>query len=173
MKILLLVLPLLIVIGCHKNDPSPTEQLPAATQTGANTIGCLVNGQPWVPAGNNGSSNYTVSYDRGLGATFDLRAYRYQQNPDNFQNIIIETSRLYGPKTYSIKDSLNTRVVINDRLTGCYLSSLEPGTYRKGTLTVTRLDLQAGIIAGTFDFTLVKPGCDTVRITQGRFDKKL
>ena len=27
-----------------KNDPAPTDQLPAATQTGANTFGCLVNG---------------------------------------------------------------------------------------------------------------------------------
>ena len=36
-----------------------------------------------------------------------------------------------------------------------------------------RLDLSAGIIAGTFAFTLYKPGCDSVRVTQGRFDKKL
>jgi len=170
----LLLAALLGLSQCKKTDPTPEAQLPPATQTGANTLGCLVNGQPWTPQGNNGSSNYTVSYDRGLGASFDLRTYRYQQKPtDNFQYIIIETSRLYGPKTYSIKDSLNTRVALYDRLTGCDLSSLNPGTYRKGTLTITRLDLQAGIIAGTFAFTLAKPGCDTVRVTQGRFDKKL
>ena len=46
------------------NDPDPASQLPLATQTGANTLGCLVNGQPWTPQGNNGSSNYTVSYDQ-------------------------------------------------------------------------------------------------------------
>ena len=28
-----------------------------------------------------------------------------------------------------------------------------------------RLDLSAGIIAGTFAFTLYKPGCDSVRVT--------
>jgi hypothetical protein len=53
------------------------------------------------------------------------------------------------------------------------MSSDDAGTYHKGTLTITRLDLQAGIISGTFEFTLAKPGCDTVRITQGRFDKRL
>lgn len=42
-----------------------------------------------------------------------------------------------------------------------------------GTLTITRLDQQAGIIAGTFSFTLAQPGCDTIKVTQGRFDKKL
>jgi hypothetical protein len=33
--------------------------------------------------------------------------------------------------------------------------------------------LNASIISGTFDFVLAKPGCDTVRVTQGRFDKRL
>lgn len=45
--------------------------------------------------------------------------------------------------------------------------------YMNGSLTVTRLDLTQGIIAGTFEFTLAKPGCDTIRVTSGRFDKKL
>jgi hypothetical protein len=45
--------------------------------------------------------------------------------------------------------------------------------YRKGTLTIIRLDLTKGIIAGTFEFTLAKPGCDTIRVTNGRFNKKL
>jgi len=40
-------------------------------------------------------------------------------------------------------------------------------------LTISRLDLQAGVISGTFAFTLYKPGCDSIRVTQGRFDKKL
>ena len=43
----------------------------------------------------------------------------------------------------------------------------------KGQLTVTRLDLRAGIVAGTFAFTLSQPNCDTVKVTQDRFDKKL
>ena len=68
---------------------------------------------------------------------------------------------------------VNTRVSWYDKLTGCDLSSDDANTYHKGTLTITRLDLQAGIISGTFAFTLAKPGCDTVRVTQGRFDKRL
>ena len=40
-------------------------------------------------------------------------------------------------------------------------------------MTVTRLDRTAGVVSGTFEFTLTKPGCDIIRVTQGRFDKKL
>ena len=43
----------------------------------------------------------------------------------------------------------------------------------RGQLVVTRLDLRAGIISGTFAFTLSQPGCDPVQVTQGRVDKKL
>ncbi len=53
------------------------------------------------------------------------------------------------------------------------LGNRSTNTFSKGTLTITRLDLQAGVVAGTFSFLLAKPGCDTLRITQGRFDKKL
>ena len=48
-----------------------------------------------------------------------------------------------------------------------------PGLVMRGQLVVTRLDLRAGIISGTFAFTLSQPGCDTVKVTNGRFDKKL
>ena len=170
----LLLAALLGLSQCKKNSPAPEEQLPPATQTGANTLGCLVNGQPWTPQGNDGSSNYRIVYDRALGGAFDLRTYRYQQKPtDNYQYMILFATRLYAPKSYSFRDSLNTEAYISDRLTGCELTSRDKTTYRRGTLTITRLDLQAGIISGTFDFVLAKPGCDTVRVTQGRFDKRL
>lgn len=171
---LLLVTALLALSQCKKNDPDPVSQLPPATQTGANTLGCLVNGHPWTPQGNDGSSNYSVSYDQNPYGVLDLRTYRYQQKPiDNFQYLILFTRELHGPKSYDVRDIVNTRVSWYDRLSGCDMSSDAPGTYHKGTLTITKLDLQAGIISGTFSFTLAKPGCDTVRITQGRFDKRL
>lgn len=170
----LLLAALLGLSQCNKRDPDPLSQLPPATQTGQRTIGCLINGQAWTPQGFDGTSNYSVDYDQGLGGSFDIRAYRYQQQPNsNYQYLVLEGSRLYEPKVYSIQDSLNARVVFNDRRNGCNLNSLDKGTYRRGTLTITRFDKQAGIIAGTFEFTLAKPGCDSVRVTQGRFDKKL
>jgi hypothetical protein len=172
-KISLLVLPLLLVVGCQKNGPSPAEQLPAATQSGANTLGCLVNGQPWTPQGNDGYSNYSISYDPTPYGVLDLTTYRYQQSPSNKQMLILYTRELRGPRSYDLRDVAITRVSWKDRLTGCDFNSDEAGTYHTGTLTITKLDLAAGIISGTFAFTLAKPGCDTVRVTNGRFDKRL
>ena len=52
------LLPALALLGlgqCRRNDPAPPPdplaQLPAETQTGQGTFGCLLNGQPWTPAG--------------------------------------------------------------------------------------------------------------------------
>jgi PBP1b-binding outer membrane lipoprotein LpoB len=44
----------LIFVSCSNDDnkPSkPVDQLPPATQTGAQTIGCLVNGVPFTDSG--------------------------------------------------------------------------------------------------------------------------
>ena len=170
----LLLLSLALLLGCKKNEPAPADQLPPATQTGANTLGCLVNGQPWTPQGFDGSSNYSISYDQNPYGVIDLQNYRYQQQPiDNYQYLILFARELRSPRSYDLRDLVNTRISWKDRLTGCDFNSDDANTYHKGTLTITRLDLQAGIISGTFDFVLAKPGCDTVRITQGRFDKKL
>ena len=49
-----------------------------------------------------------------------------------------------------------------------------PGTTSvTGYVDLTRLDNQQGIVSGTFAFTLAQPGCDTIKITNGRFDYKL
>ncbi|UOQ73224.1 hypothetical protein [Hymenobacter cellulosilyticus] len=57
--LLLAILPLL---QCKSDVTGPESQLPPATQNGANTFGCLVNGRPWTPRGNTGTSNYAVLY---------------------------------------------------------------------------------------------------------------
>jgi len=170
-------LALLLLAQCKKADADPESALPAETQTGANTFGCLFNGQPWTPQGYNGSSNYSVVYDAKLnGGVFDLRTYRYPQpgNANNQQYIILYANQVSKAGIYSFQTTNQTSASLEDRLTGCYWDSRDNATtYRRGHLTITCLDLTAGVIAGTFEFTLYKPGCDSVRVTQGRFDKKL
>ncbi len=168
--------PLALLLGCQKTDPDPAAQLPAATQTGANTFGCLVNGQPWTPQGNDGSSNYTVSYDMYPdGGLLEIGTYRiYGQGSSDFQSLALWAKQIKGPGTVSFQNNQTTIARYNDKKTTCIWSSRDSTTtYRRGTLTITRLDRQAGIIAGTFAFTLYKPGCDSVRVTNGRFDRQL
>jgi hypothetical protein len=53
-KITFLFASLLTLFSCSKDDnksQKPIDQLPLATQTGANTAGCLVNGEAFLPTG--------------------------------------------------------------------------------------------------------------------------
>jgi hypothetical protein len=171
-----LLAALLLCSQCRSADPDPVDLLPPATQTGANTFGCLVNGQAWTPRGNNGFSNYSVYYDIFPdGGLLDIHTYRiYGKAANEFQNIILYANQISGPGTFSFRSLQRTRASFNDQKTNCYWDSRDSTTtYRRGQLTITRLDLQAGIVSGTFAFTLYKPGCDSIRVTEGRFDKKL
>lgn len=161
---------------CKENDPNPEEQLPPATQTGANTFGCLVNGQTWTPQGNNGTANLRVTYDPGYaGGSLSIRAYRFIGDTDKQQSFILGGAPISQVGTYSCSMPVQYTAYFFDetksRPCDSYYGTADLTC--KGQLTITRLDLQAGIISGTFNFTLYKPGCDSVRVTNGRFDKKL
>ncbi len=170
---LLALATLLGLSQCKKHDPDPLEQLPPATQTGANTFGCLVNGKPWTPQGYNGSSNYSVYYDPSYRkGTLNISTYRYANNDANSKQLItIYSDSLRSTGVYPLTRDKHQEAFFQDRASRCEFSG--GAYYRQGALTITRLDLQAGIISGTFAFTLYQPGCDTIRITQGRFDKQL
>jgi len=177
MKYLPLLLPLAALLGlsqCKKNTPAPADQLPPATQTGTNTFGCLVNGQVWTPQGYNGTSNYSVSYDPNYRkGTLNIGTYRYDaKDPNSLQSIVLYSDSLLSKGQYLLNKPAHQEAVFSDSKSGCQFEGFGKN-YCRGTLTITRLDLQAGVIAGTFAFTLYKPGCDSVRVTQGRFDKKL
>ena len=58
-------------------------------------------------------------------------------------------------------------------INGCYIP-VNDTCYRKGYLKMTKYDVPNRIFSGEFECTIIGDGCtDTVRITNGRFDKKL
>lgn len=75
----LLFIALFFLDSCkkHKHD-NPVDQLPHATQTGANTLGFLLNGEVWTPKGRVGiTSNLSVSVDQGYkNGIFNIAACR-------------------------------------------------------------------------------------------------
>lgn len=175
---LLLLAALLGLSQCKQNDPGPArpeDQLPPVTQNGTYTFGCLLNGQPWTPKGSNGTDNYKLIYDPGYhGGYLDIRAYRYLPSQTENQYISFGGAPISKPGTYQL-DGVTAGVYYNSGIKGpCHeYDYLTPGYKVSGQLVVTRLDLQAGIVSGTFNFTLSQPGCDTIKATYGRFDKKL
>ena len=178
MKANLLTLPalaLLLLTQCKKIDADPASDLPPETQTGAGTFGCLVNGQLWTPLGNNGYSNYSVSYDPTYRkGTLNVGCYRYiGKGANDFQTVGFFSDSIQNIGTYSLTIPKHQEGIFTDLTRNtCQFQGGDP-YYRRGKLTITRLDKQAGVISGTFSFTLWQPGCDSVRVTQGRFDRKL
>lgn len=163
---------------CKKNKHSPPPDnpygLPNATQEGKNTLGFLLNGEPWSPKGFNGTANLSIDvdfeYNRGV---FGIAAYR----------ILSTNNRQYFG--FGISDSLNflpvsQTAIINSASLGrmrfenssCSYFSTDADILSKGSISVSKLDRVNRIIAGSFSGTLYKYGCDTIYITEGRFDMK-
>jgi hypothetical protein len=176
-KLILLLGIALTLTKCKwlKNDPEPIDQLPPITQEGKNTFGCLLNRKVWIPKGFDGTSNYTVYYDpTNAQGILNISTYRYpNENSNKFQALAIYSDSLTSTGTYLFNKPGRQGVGYDDELTLCIYDYRDKNTYMRGSLTITRLDLQQGVVAGTFEFTLATPGCDTIKVTDGRFDKKL
>lgn len=172
LPVLLLCLSLL---ACRKDAASPKEeQLPPATMNGANTFGAMVNGKVWLPKGRPSffQSNFKVVYDSGYrGGTLSIVAYRQvNDNPVFFEQIAMGMAQVDKEGVYSFDNAELSGIRYDN---GICEYDTAPDFYHRGTFEVTKLDLSNGIIAGKFEFTLALPGCDTIRVTEGRFDKKI
>ena len=117
-------------------------------------------------------------YDPGFqGGTLEVLTYRYptpgvsKTQDVSFGGINVNRAGVYQLGAAS---GMGASFLDDFRTAPCneYRSN-RTGIFYSGAITLTRLDMQARIISGTFAFTLAQPGCDTVRVTQGRFDKKL
>ena len=176
-----LYLALLTLTQCSKckDDVPPTKELPAATQEGKNTFGCLVYGQVWTPDGRTGlTPNLVVAYepDPVRGGNLNISAYNYAGANHSKQTLKLYAGPIFQTRTYSLDFPLtegSASYYDQGKVSPCDEYFYNNVSYRKGNLTLTRLDERAGVIAGTFEFTITKPGCDTVRVTNGRFDWKL
>jgi hypothetical protein len=171
-----LVVALLSLSQCTHSDPAPVDQLPPATQTGEGTFGCLLNGQPWTPSGYTGRPNFVTTYDEGYaGGSLQIKCTRYTSG-STFQSITIGASNVQQTGTYSFAGVKGNGLGHFDTSlpAACSIQSgTKSGAFMDGQLTITRFDLPNHIIAGTFTLTLHQPGCDTLKLTHGRFDYTL
>jgi len=154
------------------DDPKPKtelEKLPAITQEGKDTFGCLVNGKAWFTTSiTNATSNYQLG-SLQLSAVIDKPSH---------QSISISLLEDIGDPVLTIGEydlapsaEYNPWVGFFISLT-CYYggSSATRDDTIDGKLTITRFDKTIYIISGLFEFTTVHNGCDTLKITNGRFD---
>jgi hypothetical protein len=177
MKIITILLfcATILVSSCKKDDEeqeNPADALPPATQIGAQTFGCLIDGKPFFPdkIGGNRPSAFYQFVDGAY--TFIVSASRDDGGGELFKTITIG-----GIDVEKLKEGpYNLKVERSQNFFGFYLlggglvldsSSTDENP---GNLIITRLDEEEFIISGTFEFTVLDNDGNEIKITDGRFD---
>ncbi|WP_405203080.1 hypothetical protein [Dokdonia sp. LLG6352-1] len=171
-----LLLVSLFLVNCNNDDNGndgptyPLDELPAATQTGAQTLGCLINGEPFIPS-NFGNSAPNAFYQFVDGA-YTLSISASSGGGDSFQSILIGTidnpqiideNSSYALISCALPNYCGELTSFPDELIAVNSQNSNPGL-----LTITRFD--DSIISGTFGFTVLDNDGNEITITDGRFD---
>lgn len=168
--IIVLVFCVLTASKCKK-DPVSSNGLPAATQTGANTLGFMLNGQVWTPQGYNGTANLSTDVDFGYSkGIFNISAYRIitTGNREYFSIYADSLNFISIPKTISLGKNSSAGIYFSNN--DCAYNNSDSTVNQTGIISILKLDKINRIITGTFYATLTKSGCTTIIITDGRFD---
>lgn len=163
----------IIITSCKKQPVDQLSLLPAATQTGANTFGCLVNGKAFLP-----KKSFSVIARTDLSCFYSNTENGYVFNIGASRDLGSGSSDVVGIATDSLKISEGETINLTKAFTptlafGDYainVSSYTTNASATGELTITHLDMIKQIVSGTFQFNAVSKSGDTVKITNGRFD---
>jgi len=172
---ILFILPLLMISCCKKEETSkkdPIDQLPPLTHHGANTAGCLVNGEAFLP----GSAPMPLKCDYYQQQYF-IVALTKKSNHKLYSIIVAVTKHLIVGHTYILTEEFTSSGHGTDFATYSIDANVYPSTYHYNTttahygeLTITHHDYNNATISGTFWFNAVNADGDIVHITDGRFD---
>jgi len=168
-KILLLLLTTFTLSCCNNNDDKPIseiDKLPPATQTGANTFGCLLDGKAFLP-GN--FPNATNCFYQLVGGEY----YFYLNFNNNVSNNFLAISLGSEAKQIEQNQIFDLFERIDGNVFGSYtfgtLNSITTHTHT-GKLTITKLDEVNHIVSGTFWFDVLDNNGVVHQIREGRFD---
>tara|TARA_R110000823_G_scaffold315357_2_gene446707 strand:+ start:98 stop:628 length:531 start_codon:yes stop_codon:yes gene_type:complete len=169
-KIFLLLLTTFTLSCCNKDDDTPSCQgidcLPPATQTGAGTFGCLINGEPFVD--NSGFFNCFYQLVNG-------KYYFGIQAEDNVSNISaisigsLQKEIIIGeiiPLNLRVNNEFYALLDFNTLQTAGSTTSLEDGF-----IIFSKFSTDSSTVSATFEFTITNPNTGLIyQITEGRFD---
>lgn len=182
LSILLLLSLLYFNYSCNKEDMNP-HGLPAATESGENTFGCLINGEPWIAEIGLGVftpslHKLVMGYDETETGVFYNNIWsltaRHVTVDSTYESFAFNAWKF--TESSCLNQSANNLSVsfysdYDRRLYGVYdFDSLLP--YQ---ISITKLDEASNICSGKFDFYAISTDTnksDTLHITEGRFDVK-
>jgi len=183
--LLLISTVIFLAASCNKDDtPPPEPELPPLTTEGLNTLGCYINGEPWVAEIPPLSE---ITGLRHLEAFFHpvlvnpprenylgMRAKRRNKDGSLSQTLIIELLNVQDEGIYNLTYSDKT---YRDLSYNCSTQFFKLDTTTLHEVNLLKFDSveifgsRYKIAAGTFEFTAINHECkDTLRFTDGRFD---
>jgi hypothetical protein len=176
MKKLLLNVSILALISLHfsgcdlfgkKEEPKPKtdlEKLPPITQEGKNTFGCLVNGKAWIAPTQTDAAGFYQLGTLQVSGSFN--------EPSRSLGIVLNSSSVLNTGRFELVNFpvAYCRAIIEiNNTSGCFY---EPENTLAGFVEIKLLDTRKYIVSGIFEFTTVTKVCDTLKVTNGRFDIK-
>ena len=178
MKSLISILTIVLIFSCcsKKEDEQPTtpaDQLPPATQIGANKVGCLVNGQVLLPYQKNPLGVPTVvCFYQYVNSQFDFSlGFSNDKVSGGIKGINVAAHKIefQQGQTYQLKSDDGNSAFAT------YLDFSQNSDYKTtdlilGELRITKLDQTNAIISGTFWFDAINNAGVKVEVREGRFD---
>ncbi len=167
-RIIFIVFFSLPFFSCKKHHDSPADNpygLPNATQNGSNIFACLMNGKKFIGYYNpsNGSGAKVTGDTLGITGVpknkthYEFLGFRLIGDFMEIQNYFIDAQNNYG-----IYGTDSTCLGVSFNQTTCYAIN--------GNIKLTKFDTSKKIVSGIFNCTIPVPNCDTLKITEGRFD---
>jgi hypothetical protein len=188
MKTIKIIIPIILLLfitisSCEKKPKAPTtdaDGLPFATQTGANTFGCLIDGVPSTVLGAYSDWRYYGGeFTFYGGGVLILHIISQEPRKDfyilsNVGSNTLSTHKAneYFPSGYSNFQNNGGAAPIG----GNYYSAIDS---LPATITITNYtgnrdsnSKKGDILSGTFDFIMQNSAGKKIHITKGRFDFK-
>ncbi len=172
-----------LLAACSKGA-APDVGLPPATQVGANTGGCLINGEQFVASGWGGSlfSNPTPPLSGGFAfdSVYRVELHGQYQGQRASLMLFVRNDQVglhplnkitqYWPQGDPLLIASHAAFSFVDAGGDTYVTN----AIHNGKVVLTRAEPAAKIGAGTFEFTAVSTSdpCKTITVTSGRFDRK-
>jgi hypothetical protein len=180
-NLLILLLTTFALSCCNKDDETKPktelEKLPPATQTGANTAGCLVNGVAFLPKGYFPTGNLFFFYKDGKDFSLSIRESTIQVSNEIIKNISIASLNqnlhdnvgvTFSLKEYGANSKYATYIIDAE-------APPSPNHYTTtstviGEFKITYHNFNNAILSGTFWFDSINSNGEIVKIREGRFD---
>jgi Family of unknown function (DUF6252) len=171
-----LLMTSLIFFSCKKE----VSELPPATQTGANTFGCKIDGKFWVPGGF-GIIPTAPTLEAWLLPGYDIRinARNFSSSPTESEfELLIKAVTAPGPYLLNTTVSYPTTIAsfgyyVHRKFTPDNEWITSP--QYTGSIIITKVDTINHFVSGTFEFKAINMYNEPqpLSVTEGRFDVKL